>query len=1021
MFSESAPPEERETTASGERSRSGLSWLVVLVGTVALGLTLISFVATKRAAVAADRARFQSLTDQLSAGFNERLRSTARALKTGAVMVTESEDMDREMWVDFLAATGLTSDSGTVGLGYIERVERAKVDVFEDRIRSSGLPDYEAEKAGEHDPLYLVSFIEPFEDNAGALGIDIANGVTRRTAAEIAMRELRVSMSRRIRVIVGNQETPGFLLFYPAFEKGRPTDTAQQREAHLRGWVYAAVRVDALVAPIQERYLREIGFTVHEGAAIIDGRLLWESAAQAESEAFMGVEEVDVFGQTWTVRTFARPELERDPTHGMAWFVLAVGFLGAVAAVMITLRLTDSRLRALRAAKRASDDLAVQEARIRSVFEASPVGLRLQEYDDSNTILVNPAYSRLTGIAGEDANNLAAFHQAIHPDDLPKWEWMLERIESGEATQLKDEVRFVRPDGSRVWVEYLWRRFSNPISGVRQDVTAMVDISTLKAQADALLLSKEQAEQASLAKSQFLAMMSHEIRTPMNGVIGMASLLLETELTDEQKDCAETIARSGGDLVAIINDILDFSKVEAGQLDLENAPFNLIDCLESAVELNTMRAAEKGLELLLDSDPGLPGFVMGDSTRLRQVLINLLSNGVKFTDQGEVTLKATVIENGKGEAGHKRVRFDVTDTGIGIAAKDMDRLFESFTQADASITRRFGGTGLGLAITKRLVEMMGGQMQCSSELGRGTTFSFELHLAIGASELPPPEAQPCADSRMLIVAENESLGKILERHCRELGFSVDIARGPEELQHILAQPVRFGAVLLDHRWHGRPTPTLTRQLVDAGPTATAKLVLLTPANVAPRKGGDAHIATTLRKPVRPSALRSVMESVARPTDVDASTPIPAKVITASPFPASPVRALKVLVAEDNMVNQRIFTQMLGVLQQDFKLVSDGSQVLPALREEMPDVILMDVQMPVMDGLQAAREVRQTFKVKDAPWIIAVTANAMEGDRQQCLAAGMNDYISKPLKVEQVKAAIERARRSLAGETNPSVG
>ncbi len=994
------------------RPRRGLSWLALVVGVVALTLTGVSFVSTKRAAQAADQARFQNLTDQLSTGFDERLRSTARALQTGAIMVSEARGMDRGMWVDFLAAAGLSSDSGTVGLGYIERVRRADVGAFEARVRANGLPEYVAERAGEHDPLYLVAFIEPFADNAGALGIDIANGVTRRTAAEIAMREHRVSMSRRIRVIVGETVTPGFLLFYPTFTKGAPISTPAEREANLLGWVYAAVRVDALVAPIEEQYLREISFTVHEGAAADDGRLLWNSEGHDPDRKFIGSEEVGVFGQTWTVRTFPRPELVRDPAHRFAWFTLGGGVLGSLGAVLLTLRLTDSRLRAWRAAQRAVDDLAVQEARIRSVFEASPVGLRLQEYDEEAEVLVNPAYTRLTSIPAEHGNNPTRFRTAIHPDDVPNWEAMVVSINSGEATIAKDELRFVHPDGRTVWVEYLLRRFDNPATGARQDVIAMVDISTLKQQAHDLLLSKEQAEQASLAKSQFLAMMSHEIRTPMNGVIGMASLLLETELTEEQKDCAETIARSGGDLVAIINDILDFSKVEAGQLDLEHAPFRLTDCLESALELNTMRAAEKDLELLLDYDPQVPSFVMGDSTRLRQVLINLLSNGVKFTEQGEVILRAE-LAGGSLKEGSLVVRFEVTDTGIGIAPGDIDRLFDSFTQADASITRRFGGTGLGLAITKRLVEMMGGEMECTSEVGRGTTFRFSIRFEVAASELPEATS-PAANSRILILARNRTLGEVLSKQVALLGYEPTTIHEQDAWRRISGQPEGFTAVLLDHRWTDRPTPVVTKQLQDVAATRAAKLILLNPANQAPRKGSDPRIAATLRKPVRSFALRNVLESVLRLSAGDAER-AGGGITTTSPFPASIDRPLKVLVAEDNRVNQRIFSQMLGVLKQDFRMVSDGSQVLPALREELPDVILMDVQMPVMDGLEAAREVRRNYPVKDAPWIIAVTANAMEGDRQRCLVAGMNDYISKPLKVEQVKAAMNRARRALAGE------
>lgn len=427
-----------------------IRWLAISVGVIAFSLTLFAFITTKRTAQEADVSRFGNLSQQLSSGFDERLRNTASALQTGAVMVAHAEDMDREMWVDFLSATGLASENGMVGLGYVERVTRDEIDAFEARMRATGLPDYVAERAGDHDPLYLVAYIEPYGDNEGALGIDIANGVTRRSAAETATRENRVSMSRRIRVIVGEQETPGFLLFYPAFREGASVATVEQREANLTGWVYAAVRVDAPVAPLEEQYLREISFTVHEGGADEDGRILWDSLDRDLSQTLEGVQEVDVFGQTWTVRTYPRPSLIRAPAHGYAWTILGLGSLGSLGAILLTLRLTDSRLRAWRLAETAAEEMAVQEARLRSVFEASPVGLRLREYDDQeDELLVNPAYSRLTGIPAEKASDPQSFLTRLHPDDAEKWESMVRSIDAGETDQASEELRSTTSTAAR--------------------------------------------------------------------------------------------------------------------------------------------------------------------------------------------------------------------------------------------------------------------------------------------------------------------------------------------------------------------------------------------------------------------------------------------------------------------------------------------------------------------------------------------------------------------------------------------
>lgn len=507
-------------------------------------------------------------------------------------------------------------------------------------------------------------------------------------------------------------------------------------------------------------------------------------------------------------------------------------------------------------------------------------------------------------------------------------------------------------------------------------------------------------------------MMSHEIRTPMNGVIGMASRLLETELTEEQTDCAETIARSGTDLVDIINDILDFSKVEAGQLDLENEPFPLGQCIESAIDLNTMRAAEKQLELLLDADADLPCQVMGDSTRLRQVLINLLSNGVKFTEDGEVVLKVSHLGTDGGIA---QIKFEIIDTGIGIAPESIDRLFESFTQADASITRRYGGTGLGLAITKRLVEMMGGTMNCTSEIGQGTTFHFTLQLPVAPESAPPPPP-PQLEGSVLIVVGNTYQGEILAAQCSVAGLNPRIANSREAARDVAADMPQVDVVLINQELTGVSGPDEIEPLQNTPGLANARYVVLAPANRARRKASDASIAATLRRPVK---LNTLCTTLAKTFDALHRGELAPAGLTPPIASVEATRVLKVLVAEDNLVNQRIFKQMLTGLDQDFRMVSDGSQVLPALREEMADLVLMDVQMPVMGGLEAAEEVRRALKVKDAPWIVAVTANAMEGDRQRCLAAGMNDYISKPLKVEDVRAALERGRTALAGSLGDS--
>jgi PAS domain S-box-containing protein len=659
----------------------------------------------------------------------------------------------------------------------------------------------------------LVAYLEPFDLNAGALGIDIANGITRRSAADEAMKQNRVTMSRRINLIVGETETPGFLLFYPSYRAGAAIATESDRVAALQGWIYAAVRVDSLVSPIEEAFWTEVSFDVYEGSSSENGRSLWSRSDPETLEPnlptearFMHTLHLDVIGQPWTVEARSRPGLQNGPAHIYAWFILLIGGLVSVGLVLLTLKLTRSRISALAQAQQATADLriateetrrlafvanqihnaviitdlnhriewgnegftrlcgwtmedvlgrtpmeflhgpdtdsatvqlvdkkmkagvpfefellnykrdgtpfwvavssqpsrdaeghikgnlailidvterketalqiAVQEAKLRLIFESSPVGLTLTRAGQPETRIVNPAYERLTGISAAQARKLHAVDEVIHPDDLALWRAYRNRTDSRENVETKLEVRFIAKSNRVTWVEYSRRHFIDPRDGGWQDVATLVDISTIKQQTHDLIRAKEQAELASSAKSQFLAMMSHEIRTPMNGVIGMASLLLHSELNEEQRDCVQTITRSGGDLLTIINDILDFSKVEAGLLELETAEFNFTECIERSVDMLSPQAVEKGLELLLDIDPKIPSFMIGDSTRLRQVLVNLVSNAVKFTVAGEVYVKVRNI--GTTDSGTD-ISFEVTDSGIGIAAKDINRLFDAFT------------------------------------------------------------------------------------------------------------------------------------------------------------------------------------------------------------------------------------------------------------------------------------------------------------------------------------------------------
>ncbi|MGZ3771230.1 MAG: CHASE domain-containing protein [Bdellovibrio sp.] len=999
-----------------------LSAIVLLIS---WSLSSILFYSFQSEELKKDEARFDRLVTEMQDSIFVRMNAYIDALYGGMSLFAVEREITPEKWRSFYETYQVDKRyPGINGIGVIWPIKSTELNKFVDKQKKR-IPDFKIKAVTGASPIqeaqqkygnnFIITYIEPLKPNKEAQGLDVGTEMHRRSAAEASRDNGKPYITEDIVLAQDIKRRPGFLLFLPFYKPGASLDTVEKRRQFHLGWVYAPFVTEEFFAGILKSEKPEIFMTVFSGDEADPKRFIYSSQGNVTIKNFDKISSISLAGVNFTLGWQKAPAFESSRSTIVGWVLLSSSVLSLFLSIIIS-TLQSIGIRAQAIVNQKTAELSRSEKRARAIVESSMIGTVIS--DSQRKILeCNAPFLKMLGYEKENVKR-----------EKLKWETMtndvsfltaLSKSKESKRTQFLGELSLRKKDGT----SFPALVGSAPLAGETvQTVTYVIDLTERKKIEQELIEANSKALKSAQAKANFVANMSHEIRTPLNGIIGVADLLSDTELTEEQKRYADIIQNSGTNLLNIINDILDFSKIEAGKMQLENIPFNIVSVAEEQADLLIAKARGTGLSLMCFVDPLLPEELIGDPSRIAQILSNLISNAIKFTKTGGVIISVTAAQKQSRNNRVFRIRCEVRDSGIGISEDNTAKLFQAFSQVDESTSRHYGGSGLGLSICKNLVDLMDGQIGVQSQVGQGSTFWFEIPLKV--PETSAMNVLPDLSSKRVLIADPDLITReVLSAYILSLGLYCHTVSQLEEVQstivsaHGEGQP--FDLVLIGHGERFNEIFAVAKKWKNSLVAKLPDLVLMTEFenNVSLDTARDHGFIYILRKPVKQNALIDALLVSFKKTE-EAQTmgqvkatfdkiemPVEKEVQQKQNIAAPEKNSSKkrILVVDDIAVNRQVLVQLLDKLGYFASSVASGAEALQALDLVPFDIVLMDIQMPEMDGYETTARIRKSpnARVRETV-LIALTAHALEGDKAKSLAAGMDDYMAKPVK----KAALQ---------------